>query len=141
MGLLSEGSFLSQFFKNFPWPPLCTFLENAGFGRRLKNCHNLAFRALLELFLRQNLLQSLHFKCILIGGQCNLRQRALRPFKRGLLSGRFLKNFSLVPPLHFFRKCGFWVTLRKLPYLGYSGTFGAAFYAKMFSSLCTLTAV
>ena len=25
------------------------------------------------------------------------------------------ENFQLVPPLHFFRKCGSWVTLRKLP--------------------------
>ena len=68
-----------------------------------------------------------------------MRQRPLRPFKRGLLSGPFLKNFSLVPPLHFFRKCGFWVTLRKLPYLGYSGSFAAAFCAKLFFSLCIIS--
>ena len=39
------------------------------------------------------------------------------------------------PPLHFFRKCGFCMTLPKLPYLCHSGTFGAAFCAKIFSSL------
>ena len=52
-----------------------------------------------------------------------------------LLPGGFL-----VPPLHFFRKCGFRVTLQKLPYLCHSGTFGAAFCAKIVCSLCTLNA-
>ena len=50
------------------------------------------------------------------------------------------EKFPLVPHLYFYRKCGFCVTMPKLPYLGYSGSFGAAFCAKMFSSLCTLTA-
>ena len=49
-------------------------------------------------------------------------------------------KFPLVPPLHFFRKCGFWMTSQKLPLLGHSGTFGAAVCAKMFSSVCTLNA-
>ena len=50
------------------------------------------------------------------------------------------EKFYLVPPLHFLRKCGFRVTLQKLPYLCHSGSFGAAFCAKIFSSLCTLNA-
>ena len=50
------------------------------------------------------------------------------------------ETFPFVPPLHFFRKCGFWVTLWKLPYVGHSGTFGAAVCAKIFSSLCNLSA-
>ena len=54
----------------------------------------------------------------------------------GYFQGDFLK-FPLVPPLHFLRKCGFRVTLRNLPYLSNSGTFGAAFCAKIFSSLCS----
>ena len=63
----------------------------------------------------------------------------LRILSEGYFLGDILK-FPLDPPLHFFRKCGFFMTLRKLPYLGYSGTFRAAFCAKIFSSLCTLTA-
>ena len=50
------------------------------------------------------------------------------------------EKFLLVPPLHFFRKCGFWVTLQNLPWLGHSGSFGSAFCAKIFSSLITFTA-
>ena len=49
------------------------------------------------------------------------------------------EKFSLVPPLHFFRKCRSWVTLRKLPKLGHSGRFGAAFCAKPFFSLCIIS--
>ena len=55
------------------------------------------------------------------------------------------EKFFLVPALHFFRKCGFRVTLQKIaitrPYLCDSGTFGAAFCAKIVSSLSTLSAV
>ena len=50
------------------------------------------------------------------------------------------EKFSLVRPLSFFRKCGFWVNLPKLPYLGCSGTFGAAVFAKIFSSLGAISA-
>ena len=50
------------------------------------------------------------------------------------------EKLSLVTPLHYFWKCGFLVTLAKMPLLGYSGTFGAAFCIKIFSSLCTLRA-
>ena len=50
------------------------------------------------------------------------------------------EKFLLVPPLHFFRKCGFWVTLLKLSYRRHSGTFGAVFCAKIFFSLCTISA-
>ena len=58
---------------------------------------------------------------------------------KGSFWGIFEK-FPLVPPLHFFRKCGFWMTSQNLPSLGHSGTFGAADCAKMFSSVCTLNA-
>ena len=50
------------------------------------------------------------------------------------------EKFPLVPPLHYFWKCGFLVTLPKMPLLGYSGTFGAAFCIIIFSSLCILRA-
>ena len=32
MGLSNERYFLGDFYKNFPWFPLCTFTENAGLG-------------------------------------------------------------------------------------------------------------
>ena len=50
------------------------------------------------------------------------------------------EKFPLLPPLHFFRKSGFSVTMRKYSLLGHSGTFGAVVCAKIFSSLCTLRA-
>ena len=35
-------------FEKFFWSPLCTFLENAGFGLPCDNCHNFPIRTLLE---------------------------------------------------------------------------------------------
>ena len=61
-------------------------------------------------------------------------------FQRRSTFWKIFEKFPLVPPLHFFRKCGFWVTLQKLPYLCDSGTFGAAFCATIFSSLRSLSA-
>ena len=88
-GPFERGLLFGWFFKNFPWPSLCTFSENAGFGWPCENCHNLAIRALLEpLSFRLNCLQSFH-------------QSAFGPFKRGLLFGRFLKTFSLSPVRNF----------------------------------------
>ena len=72
-GPFERGLLFGRFLTNFPWSPLCTFSENAGFGWPCKNCCNLAF-----------------FWAI-------------------------FEKFSFVPPLHFYRKCGFWVTLQKLP--------------------------
>ena len=64
-----RGLLFGRFLKNFPWSPLCTYSENAGFGWPYKNCHNLAIWALLEpSFSHQKLFQSLHFKCIQIRG-------------------------------------------------------------------------
>ena len=47
--------------------------------------------------LRQNQFQSLHVNRVLIRGQCHLRQTTYGFFKRGLLFGQFLKNFSWSP--------------------------------------------
>ena len=63
-----EARILGRFLKHFLWSPLCTFSENAGFGWPWDNLNDLAIRAFWSRCLRQNLLQSLHFKCILIGG-------------------------------------------------------------------------
>ena len=43
----TRGTFWA-IFKIFPWSPLCSFKENAGFWWPCKNCHNLAIGALLE---------------------------------------------------------------------------------------------
>ena len=96
-----------RFLKNFLWSPLCTFSENAGFGWRCLNCHNLAIWALLEPLFTQSLFQSLHYKCILIRGYCHLRQSAFGLLKRGPLFGRFLKNFPWSPLCTFSENAGF----------------------------------
>ena len=49
------------------------------------------------------------------------------------------EKFPLVPLCSFFRKCGFWVTLPKFPKLSHSGSFGAAFCAKIFLSPCIMS--
>ena len=56
---------------------------------------------------RKNLLQSWCYKCILIRVECNLRQSAFGPFKRGLVFGRFLKNFPWSPLCTFSENAGF----------------------------------
>ena len=43
----ARASFWASFEK-FPLVPLCTFSENAGFGRPCQNCHNLVVRELVE---------------------------------------------------------------------------------------------
>ena len=67
-------------------------------------------------------------------------QVCLWAFQRRSTFWKIFEKFSLVPPFLFFRKCGFWMTSRKLPKLGHSGTFRAAVCAKMVSSVCTLNA-
>ena len=62
LGLSNEGYFLGDFWKISLGPPFALFLENAGFGWPCQNFHNLAIRAVFGCFLRQNLLQSLHYK-------------------------------------------------------------------------------
>ena len=59
LGLSNEGSFWGDFSKNFPWSPLRTFSENAGFGWPCENCLNLAVRPLLEPFLCHKIFSSL----------------------------------------------------------------------------------
>ena len=59
-------------------------------------------------FLRQNLLQSFHVKCMLIRVYCNFRQSAIGPFKRGQLFRRFLKNLPCSPLFTFSENAGVW---------------------------------
>ena len=58
----------------------------------------------------------------------------------GYFLGRFLKNFPWSLLCTFSENAGFWVTLQKLPQLGYSRSFGANVCVKIFSCLCTLRA-
>ena len=46
--LSNEVYFLNDFWKNFPWSPLCTFSEKTGFELPREICHNSAILALLE---------------------------------------------------------------------------------------------
>ena len=57
----------------------------------------------------------------------------------GYLLGNFWK-ISLGPLFALFQKMQVWVSWRKLPKRGHSGTFGAALCAKILSSLCTFSA-
>ena len=69
-----------------------------------------------------------------------LRKSAFRRFKQARILGRFLKNFLSSPLRTFSENAGFWVTLQQSQWLGHSGTFWAAVYAKHFSSVSTLNA-
>ena len=129
-----------RFLKNFLWSPLCTFLENAGFGWRCLNCHNLAIWALLEPLFTQSLFQSLHYKCILIRGYCHLRQSACRPFQRGHLLRRFLKSFPWFPLCTFPENAGFGWPCQNCHNLVIRELLEPLFCFKIFSSACTLNA-
>ena len=59
-------------------------------------------------FLRQNLFQSFHVKCMLIRVYCNFRQSAIGPFKQGQLFRRFLKNLPCSPLFTFSENAGVW---------------------------------
>ena len=87
------GHLFGRFFKNFSWSPLCTFLENAGFGWPCENCCNLAIRALLEpLYAPKScpvfaLLLQTSYAIMPFSPEC------FWAFQGGHLFGRFLKNF------------------------------------------------
>ena len=111
-GPFKRGLLFRPFLTNFPWSPLCTFSENAGFGWHCLNCHNVAIRALLELpFARK----SSQVFALYVHNNYRIMPFALECFWDFSARASFwaiFKKISLVPPLHFFRKCGFWVTLR-----------------------------
>ena len=90
----SRPTFLSI----LPWSPLGKISEN---GRSRCPCqisHHSAIRTLINLWsrsLQQNVVLCLHFKCILIGRWCHLRQGAFEAPILGLL----FWEFCLGPPL------------------------------------------
>ena len=63
-----RGLLFEHFLKNFPWSTLCTFLENAGLGDLAKIAITWPFGHFWSRLMRQNLVQSLHVKSILIKG-------------------------------------------------------------------------
>ena len=95
-------------FEKFPLVPPLHFFRKCGFWVTLRKSQWLGHSGTVwSRCLRQNLLQSLPFKCILIRGWCHLRKCAFGPFKRGLLFGRFLKNFPSSPRSFFLENAGF----------------------------------
>ena len=133
-GPFKRALLFDRFLTNLPWSPLCTFSEKRGFGWPCENCHNLAIGALWEpLFWPKIFCRLCTLSAYLLENNAFCAKVLL-----GLSNERYFLSdcwqICLGLPLHFFRKCGFWVTLRKLPY------FGATFCAKFFSSLCTLRA-
>ena len=102
-----RGLLFRQFLKNFPWSPLCTLSENEGFGWPCKNCHNLAIRVLSEPLFYLTILSSLCTWSAFYLEDNTICASAFRPFKRGLLFGRFLKNFSWSPLCIFLENAGF----------------------------------
>ena len=105
---LKQGHLFGRFLKNFPWSPVCTFSENAAFGGPCKNCHTLAIRAFLEpLFAPKSFLVFavyVHTNCRIIP----FAPECFWAFQTRASFWAIFEKFPLVPPLHFFRKTGFW---------------------------------
>ena len=131
----TRATFLAIFEKFSLVPPMHFFRKCGFFGWPCLNCHNMAIRALLDpLFAPRScpvlpLQAHTKYRRILFAPKC------FWAFQTRATYWAICGKIPLVPPLHFFGKWGFWVTLRKLPYLGHSGTFGAAVLASIFSSL------
>ena len=107
LGLWNEGYFLGDFWKISLGPPFALFEKMRILGDLARIAITWPFVHFWFRLLRQNLLQCLHFKCILNRGECYLRKSAFGPFRRGLLFGRFLKNLSWSPLCTFSRNAGF----------------------------------
>ena len=87
-------------------------------------------------FLRQDLVQCVGFKRILIFRSDHLRRAVFKPLKSACFSGQF----PLVPSLENLRKWAILVSLRPLSYLRLAGTSGVAVCAKMLSGVWALSA-
>ena len=113
-GCFKRGLPFEQFLKNFPWSPLCTFSENAGFGSPCINCHNLAIRALLAPLVCLNIFSDL---CSLSSYKLENNAICARVLlglsKEGYFLGDFLK-ISLGPPFALFQKMGVLGDLAKI---------------------------
>ena len=95
-------------FEKFPLVFRLRFFRKCGFlGYVAKIAITWPFGHFWSRWLRGNLFQSLHFRCILIRGLYQLRESAFRPLKRGHLFGRFLKKFLWSPLCTFLENAGF----------------------------------
>ena len=97
LGLSNEGYFLGDFLKISLGPPFALFQKMRVLGDLAIIAITCPFGHFWSRCLNENILQSLHLKCILIRVYFNLRQSAFGPFKHGLLFGRFVKNFPWCP--------------------------------------------
>ena len=77
---------------------------------------------------------------MLIRVEFYLRQSAFGPFKRGLLFGRFFKNFSWSIFCTFFENAGFGWPCKNCHNLASRALLEPLFCPKIFSSLCRLSA-
>ena len=90
-GIFKLGLLFGRFLKNFSWSPLALFQKMRVLGNLAKFAITWPFGQVWIRLLRQNLVQSLHFKCILVR----------------LLFRRFLKNFLWSPLYTFLENAGF----------------------------------
>ena len=107
LGLLKKVYFLEDFLKIFLGPPVPFFQKMRVLNELAKIPITCPFGNFWSSCLNQNVLPSLHFKCVLLRRYCHLRQCAFGPFKRRLLFGRFLKNFFWSPLCTFSENAGF----------------------------------
>ena len=92
-GPFKRALFFGRFWKTTLGPPFALFLQNAVLGWPCKNWHNFVIRALLEKLFCLKIFSSLRtLSAYRLDGYA-ICASAFRPFKRGLLFGRFLKNF------------------------------------------------
>ena len=106
-GPFQRGHPFGRFFeKIFVGPPFALFQKMRVLGDLTEIAITWPFGHFWSRCFNQNLLQSLHFQCILFRGYCHLRQSPFGPFKRGLLLRRFLKNFLWSPLCTFLENAG-----------------------------------
>ena len=111
--LSNEGYFLCEVWKISLGPRFALFRKMRVLGDLAKIAITWPFGQFWSCFLRQNLLQSLHYKWM----QCrdnHICARGVWPVEARATFWAIFEKLLLVSPFHFFWKCGFWVTFRKL---------------------------
>ena len=91
------------FLKNFPWPPFALFQKMRVLGDLAKIALNWPFGHFWSRLLHHNLLQSLQFKSILIGGLCHFCKVLLGLSNENYFLGDFWK-ICLAAPFALFQK-------------------------------------
>ena len=106
-GPFKRGLLFERFSKISPGAPFALFQKKQIVGDLAKIAITWPFGHFGNRCLRQNLVQSLHFKWMLITGQCHLSQCAFGPFKPGLNFWLFLKKFFWSSLCTFSENAGF----------------------------------